>query len=511
MTEKKPAKRRPFAPVKPRHEKAEGRHQTERQVAAHRRQQEKNRADRAEGRIAKGPVSAERMVKRNPGEVRVTELIVSELARAFAVILKLDGPSDQLMKAFFKSNPMLGARDRTIIAEAIYYGLRHLGGIAWRMKPVKPERAPRLAALLTLALQHGIGSLGESSLAGDKKPLENMLGVDMAKAPAHVRAELPEWLYALVSDQYGEEAGALVEASLRGAPLDLRVNTLKASREDVLKELAEHRVGGSAMRFSPDGIRLDGKPGLIRWPMYQEGRIDVQDEGSQLIARLLSARRGEMICDFCAGAGGKTLAVGAIMRSSGRLYAFDVNEKRLDSMKPRMRRAGLSNVHPIAIRDEMDNRVKRLRGKFDRVLVDAPCTGTGTLRRNPDLKWRLTEQELERINAVQKSVLEQASKLLKDGGRIVYATCSVLRRENQDVVNAFLAEHPEFELLNATEVLARQGVELPQFQKERFGDFFVMLPHLHDTDGFFGAVLVKGKAKERAVKAAAEDAGEKSE
>jgi len=265
------------------------------------------------------------------------------------------------------------------------------------------------------------------------------------------------------------------------------------------------------MRFSPDGIRLDGKPGLIRWPMYQEGRIDVQDEGSQLIARLLSARRGEMICDFCAGAGGKTLAVGAIMRSSGRLYAFDVNEKRLDSMKPRMRRAGLSNVHPIAIRDEMDNRVKRLRGKFDRVLVDAPCTGTGTLRRNPDLKWRLTEQELERINAVQKSVLEQASKLLKDGGRIVYATCSVLRRENQDVVNAFLAEHPEFELLNATEVLARQGVELPQFQKERFGDFFVMLPHLHDTDGFFGAVLVKGKAKERAVKAAAEDAGEKSE
>ena len=225
--------------------------------------------------------------------------------------------------------------------------------------------------------------------------------------------------------------------------------------------------------------------------MYQEGRIDVQDEGSQLIARLLAPRRGEMVCDFCAGAGGKTLALGALMRSTGRLYAFDINEKRLGGLTPRMRRAGLSNVHPIAIRDEHDNRIKRLRGKFDRVLVDAPCTGTGTLRRNPDLKWRLSVEELERINAVQKSVLEEASKLLKKGGRIVYATCSMLKQENQDVVDDFLSRHPEFERLNATDVLAKQGVELPVEQKERFGDDFVMLPHLHDTDGFYSAVLIK--------------------
>ena len=174
--------------------------------------------------------------------------------------------------------------------------------------------------------------------------------------------------------------------------------------------------------------------------------------------------------------------------------AFDINEKRLQGLTPRMRRAGLSNVHPVAIRDEKDNRIKRLRGKFDRVLVDAPCTGTGTFRRNPDLKWRLTPQELDRINAVQKSVLEEAAKLLKPEGRIVYATCSVLQRENQDVVNAFLESHPEFELLNATDVLAKQGVTLPDFQKEEFGDFFVMLPHRHHTDGFFAAVLQKKKA-----------------
>ena len=245
------------------------------------------------------------------------------------------------------------------------------------------------------------------------------------------------------------------------------------------------------MRFSPDGVRLIDKPGLIRWPMYQEGRIDVQDEGSQLIARLVAPRRGEMVCDFCAGAGGKTLALGALMRSTGRLYAFDINEKRLAGIKPRIRRAGLTNVHPIAIRDEHDNHIKRLRGKFDRVLVDAPCTGTGTLRRNPDLKWRLSVEELHRINAVQKSVLEEASKLLKKGGRIVYATCSMLRVENQEVVEDFLKRHPDFELLNASEILSKQGVEFTDEQKQKAGDYFVMLPNRHDTDGFFAAVLVK--------------------
>ncbi len=227
--------------------------------------------------------------------------------------------------------------------------------------------------------------------------------------------------------------------------------------------------------------------------MYQEGRIDVQDEGSQLLSRLLGAKRSEMVCDFCAGAGGKTLAIGAMMRSTGRLYAFDVNEKRLAGLTPRMRRAGLSNVHPMAIRNEKDLRVKRLRGKFDRVLVDAPCSGTGTLRRNPDLRWRLNTKELERINELQKSILEEASKLLKDGGRLVYATCSLLKEENMDVVEAFLAQHPEFQLLNATDVLQKQEIELPSWQKERFGNYFVTLPHTHGTDAFFGAVLEKKK------------------
>ena len=242
-----------------------------------------------------------------------------------------------------------------------------------------------------------------------------------------------------------------------------------------------------ATPYSPDAIRLSSKPALTNWPAYREGRIEVQDEGSQLIARLLQPRRGEMVVDFCAGAGGKTLALGALMRSSGRLYAFDVNERRLAGLGPRLKRSGLSNVHPIVIRNESDIRVKRLNGKCDRVLVDAPCSGSGTLRRNPDLKWRFSETELARVGGVQHSVLRAAARLLKRDGRLVYATCSLLIQENQAVAEAFLSEHPDFELISAATVLRAQSIDVEH--AARFAPYFVMLPHLHGTDGFFAAVF----------------------
>jgi 16S rRNA (cytosine967-C5)-methyltransferase len=275
------------------------------------------------------------------------------------------------------------------------------------------------------------------------------------------------------------------------APLDLRVNSIKAERDAVLEELRAHHVGVEPTRFSPDGLRLSEKPGLMQWPAYREGRIEVQDEGSQLIARLLAPKRGEMVVDFCAGAGGKTLALGALMRSSGRLYAFDINEKRLHGLVPRLKRSGLSNVHPVAIRNESDARVKRLHGKCDRVLVDAPCSGSGTLRRNPDLKWRFSEAELDRVNEVQHAVLRAAARLLKPGGRIVYATCSLLERENQQVIERFLADHPDFSVIPAATVLRAQKIEVDQLA--RFAPYFVMLPHVHGTDGFFSAVLERAR------------------
>ena len=430
------------------------------------------------------------MAPLRPGQVRITSLIVDELTRALSVILKLDGPADVLMKLFFKSSPHLGVRDRGLIAEGIYYALRHYASLRWAMRPVHPDRAPRLAALVTLARQHGLEALPPNSIGREEGPLKNILAAKIEDAPAHVRAELPQWLFDLIEAQYDDTA-VLYPAMLEGAPLDLRVNLLKANREEVLAELEKNGVQAFATPYSPDGIRLPTKPGLTQWPIYKDGLVDVQDEGSQLIARLVHPHRREMICDFCAGAGGKTLAMGALMRSTGRLYAFDVNEKRLNGMLPRMRRAGLSNVHPIAIRNEKDNRVKRLQGKFDRVLIDAPCSGTGTFRRNPDLKWRLSPAEMDRINDIQKNILEEASKLVKAGGRLVYATCSMIRRENQDVVEAFLAAHPEWHLVPALEVLAQQGITFDPEAAKRFGDYFQMLPHVHNTDGFFAAVLVR--------------------
>jgi 16S rRNA (cytosine967-C5)-methyltransferase len=221
----------------------------------------------------------------------------------------------------------------------------------------------------------------------------------------------------------------------------------------------------------------------------------VQDEGSQILGLLVEPRRSDLVIDFCAGAGGKTLQLGAAMASRGRLYAFDVSDKRLTNLTPRLRRSGLSNVHPQRIDSENDAKVKRLRGKADRVLVDAPCTGFGTLRRNPDLKSRQTEAGLAELNAKQRSILEAAGSLVKPGGRLVYGTCSLLEEENEAIVSAFLAAHPDFRVVPCSEVLGRQGINIQGCET-----YLQLWPHRHDTDGFFAAVL------ERATKPAVSDA-----
>ncbi|MEP6608329.1 MAG: RsmB/NOP family class I SAM-dependent RNA methyltransferase [Burkholderiaceae bacterium] len=417
---------------------------------------------------------------------RITSLVVDSLAAVLAVILKFDGPSDVLLSRFFRLHPSLGQRDRGLIAEAVFSALRRYATLGWVMQPAHPARAPRLAALVALAREHGIDAMDERALRRDLTAVAGALAKDLAHAPPAVRAELPEWLFAEIERQY-EDAAPLIEALKESAPLDLRVNLIKATRAQLLEELAAHQVGAVVTRYSPDAIRLSSKPALTQWPAYREGRIEVQDEGSQLIARLLQPRRGEMVVDFCAGAGGKTLAIGALMRSTGRLYAFDINEKRLAGLGPRLKRSGLSNVHPVVIRSESDIRVKRLNGKCDRVLVDAPCSGSGTLRRNPDLKWRFSETELARVNDVQRSVVNAAARLLKPGGRLVYATCSLLAQENQQIVDAFLADHPDFALIAAATILRPQSIDVDH--AARFAPYFVMLPHLHSTDGFFAAAL----------------------
>jgi 16S rRNA (cytosine967-C5)-methyltransferase len=220
--------------------------------------------------------------------------------------------------------------------------------------------------------------------------------------------------------------------------------------------------------------------------VFTDGSVEVQDEGSQLLAQLLGAGRGQMVVDFCAGAGGKTLALGAAMRNTGRLYAFDTSAHRLDALKPRLARSGLSNVHPVAIAHERDERIKRLAGKIDAVLIDAPCSGLGTLRRNPDLKWRQTPQAVAELAVKQAAILQSAARLLKVGGRLVYATCSLLDEENEQIAQAFSAAHPGFTVLPALQVLTEQ--KIPQAETLCQGNYLRLWPQVHHTDGFFAAI-----------------------
>jgi 16S rRNA (cytosine967-C5)-methyltransferase len=302
--------------------------------------------------------------------------------------------------------------------------------------------------------------------------------------PLALRAELPDWIIERLRLQFAEtEVAALARGLAEPAPLDLRVNTLLAEREAVQQALAVDAIVAEPTPYSPVGLRVKGRPAINRHPLFLTGAIEVQDEGSQLLGFLLAPRRHDLVVDFCAGAGGKSLMLGALMRSHGRIYAFDVSAARLSRLKPRLKRSGLSNIYPQVIRNENDIRVKRLAGKIDRVLVDAPCSGLGTLRRNPDLRWRQSPQSVAELALKQAAILRAAANLVKPGGRLLYATCSLLPEENEDIVTAFLEERGDFQSINCQDVLAQQGIALDA------GESFRLLPHVHGTDGFFAAAL----------------------
>jgi 16S rRNA (cytosine967-C5)-methyltransferase len=306
------------------------------------------------------------------------------------------------------------------------------------------------------------------------------------------RHNLPEWLAASLKTQLGNDFWPLVDSLNTAAPLDLRVNTFKLKREEAQKELAKAGFKSEPTPYSPWGLRMQGRPPINKTLTFEKGKIEVQDEGSQLLALLVDAKRSEMVVDFCAGAGGKTLALGAMMRSTGRLYAFDTSTHRLDAFKPRMARSGLSNVHTAAIAHERDERVKRLAGKIDRVLIDAPCSGLGTLRRNPDLKWRQKPSDIAELNAKQAAILQSAARLLKPGGRLVYATCSVLPEENEAIALAFGEANKDFSPLEVGDLLTQLKVEGADTLCSGAADaptrYLRMWPHKHGTDGFFAAV-----------------------
>ena len=413
---------------------------------------------------------------------RYSRALLEACCGALAVVLPLERPADATLSAYFRDHPALGQRDRALVADTVYAALRRRR----LLERVAGSTGARRLALATWTVLLGANLREVEPLArGDEA--EWLRGVKReahAPQPFEVECDLPDWLIERLRSRF-DDAGVLqiAQGLLAPAAVDLRVNALKASREEVIARLRADGMSAEPTPFSPDGVRVAGRPAIHRHPLFAEGAVEVQDEGSQVVCRLVGARRGEMAVDFCAGAGGKTLALGALMRSSGRLYAFDVSAARLAKLKPRLARSGLSNVHPQRLAGENDARVKRLAGKIDRVLVDAPCTGLGTLRRNPDLKWRQKPSDVEELAAKQRLILESAARLVKPGGRLVYATCSVLDEENRGVVEPFLERHPGFALRPAGEVLAAERIAL---DADRYLELW---PHRHGTDGFFAAVL----------------------
>jgi len=406
--------------------------------------------------------------------------LATELLRA---VLKLDAPADGIVSAFFRKHRSLGPRERHGLAETAYTVLRRRPQLQHLAQSGSSALERRLAILAWSGDQKLLkGALGPNEVAWR----DQVKAIDPASFSDKLRHNLPDWLASALRAQIGEDAfWPLVAALDVPAALDLRVNVLKAKRDEVLSSLRQGGLKCEPTPYSPWGIRLEGKPALQKLELFTQGFVEVQDEGSQLLALLLDAKRGEMVVDFCAGAGGKTLALGAAMRSTGRLYAFDVSGHRLDALKPRLARSGLSNVHPAQIAHERDERIKRLAGKIDRVLVDAPCSGLGTLRRNPDLKWRQGPQAVAELQVKQGAILASAARLLKPGGRLVYATCSLLRDENEAVAEAFTAAHPDFQPLPAAQALAAAHVE--RADELVAGDHLRLWPHRHGTDGFFAA------------------------
>ncbi|MFZ6772787.1 RsmB/NOP family class I SAM-dependent RNA methyltransferase [Undibacterium sp. SXout7W] len=418
--------------------------------------------------------------------MRLPPAIIGHTEEVLREILRFTGPADGTLSRYFREHPRLGSRERGVIAESIY-GLLRNKSVYTSFAESGSGSSMRRLTLLGLADAAGIDALG--GLTEDETAwLQRVMEIDRSHLPVLMKANVPAWLWEKLYASFGEaQALQLAESLNTPAPLDLRVNSIKGQRDEVIAVLAQAPILAEPTPYSTTGLRVIKKPSIQNLPLFKDGTIEVQDEGSQLLAQLVGARRGEMVADFCAGAGGKTLALGALMRNTGRLYAFDISEKRLAKLKPRLARSGLSNVHPVVIAHEKDAKIKRLAAKLDRVLVDAPCSGLGTLRRNPDVKWRQTPEGVAELNVKQASILASASRMVKAGGRLVYATCSILDEENEGIVQAFLAEHPDFALIPVSQVLAEQKIPL------EMGDYLKLYPHIHHTDGFFAAILERQK------------------
>lgn len=412
-------------------------------------------------------------------------------------------PVDGLLADYFKKRRYIGSKDRGAISELVYFVLRYGGTLQWHLEKNDREARPRLVVLLALLFQgKSRVELGQLSNGEKYAPaalteqertlLERCEGQDFldASMPAPARYNFPDWAEGRLKDAFGDALPEAMEAMNQQAPIDLRANLLKVrDRGDLILALDRDGYTAAPTPYSPVGVRLKKRLPAFNTQAFKDGMYEMQDEGSQMVAQLVEAKPGQKVIDFCAGAGGKTLSIAATMQNKGRILALDTSEKRLGQMPKRLARAGVSNITIHTLRDERDPFLKRHVASADWVVVDAPCSGSGTWRRNPDLKWRFTLDDLAEIKAVQQRILDSAARLVKPGGTLLYITCSIFPDENFWQVKQFLAHNQSFRVASPAKLWNKHLQS-----RDQMGPCMVLSPHQDGTDGFFAALLTRTAA-----------------
>jgi 16S rRNA (cytosine967-C5)-methyltransferase len=421
----------------------------------------------------------------------------ARIAAAIDLLEVIEGapkrPADAVANDFFRMRRYIGSGDRRAVSERVWTILRARRRLGWWLGDA--PKSARLLVAASLLLEGWSKSGVQQSFSGGQfaaVPLDRPeLGIlakiedhtiDHPTMPDAVRLEIPDWLLPRLAARFGSSLPAEMAALSQPAALDMRVNLLKGDRDQAKAALAAEGWEAELTKISPWGLRIDGRRPVTSGPAFQSGLIEIQDEGSQLVAAMVGAAPGMRVVDWCAGAGGKTLALAGVMENRGQIVACDVSAPRLDGAVRRLRRAGVHNVERHLV-EAGDKWLKRRAGTFDRVLIDAPCTGTGTWRRNPDARLRLKESDLGELLPKQASILDAAQTLVRKGGRLVYATCSLLEEENEAQVTSFLLRHADFAVVP---LVRAWPLDQPP---PNSGDFLSLTPASHGTDGFFTAVL----------------------
>ncbi|HYB11206.1 MAG TPA: RsmB/NOP family class I SAM-dependent RNA methyltransferase [Alphaproteobacteria bacterium] len=431
----------------------------------------------------------------------------ARIEAAIELLRSIEGPArpaDQAASEYFRAHRYIGSKDRRAVSDLFYGIVRRRAALDWWLarsgaSDLEPQRARAIAALVLVegwtADDFTAGFDGVRYHPKALSPAERALvralqkhTLDHPGQPDWVRLEVPEWLIERLRPLFGERLERELAALQEEAPFDLRVNRLKATREEALSALEAEGIAAEPSPISPIGLRLAVRIAIANSKAFREGLVEVQDEGSQIVALLTDARAGMRVCDFCAGAGGKTLTLAAQMKNQGQITALDVRESRLARAAQRLRRAGVHNVTRRVLASQRDPWVKHHKESFDRVFIDAPCTGCGTWRRNPDAKWRIEPSDIAELAALQADILDSSARLVRRGGRLVYATCSLLPEENEAQVVRFLASHDSFRHLPVEEIWpAAIGGRCPSF-----GPNLQLTPASHGTDGFFAAIFERG-------------------